>query len=325
MDNTKSKNKIVLVKNLTKIFHSHSIGSKKLVTRALDDVSFSIDEGSVTAIVGESGSGKSTLARILIGLINPTNGEVLYKNKNVKEYLKKDSKYFRKEIQMIFQDPSSTLNPRLTIEDTLYDPFAVHFNYTKKQARDKMVELLESVELDEKVLSRYPHEFSGGQRQRIGIVRAIASKPSLLILDEPVSALDLSIQGEILNLLLKLKTKYNLTYIFISHDLGLVRYMCDNALVVYKGKIVEYTYKEALFERPKHPYTKLLLNSAFDTNICSKVYIDRLDADDNKCVFYQRCNLTNEKCIRDIPLVQVEENHFVACSCLETIPTKIMT
>ncbi len=269
IDNTKinTTNNIIEAKNITKTFTVRRIGSKKLTVKALDDVSFNVEAGSITAIVGESGSGKSTLAKLIVSLLNPTSGTILYKGRDVKDYVKTDKLAFRKEIQMVFQDPSSTLNPRLTIEDSLFDPLHLHFGYNKKQARQKMIELLDAVELDENVLNRYPHEFSGGQRQRIGIVRALSVKPSLLILDEPVSALDLSIQSQILNLLLKLKEQYSLTYIFISHDLALVRYMCDNALVIYNGKIVETASKSELFDNPQHEYTKLLLDSAFNSNM----------------------------------------------------------
>lgn len=260
-------NNIIEAKNVTKTFTVQRIGSGKLTVKALDDVSFNIEAGSVTAIVGESGSGKSTLAKLIVSLLKPTSGTILYKGRDVRDYIKNDRLAFRKEIQMVFQDPSSTLNPRLTIEDSLYDPLHLHFKYNKKQARKKMIELLDAVELDENALNRYPHEFSGGQRQRIGIVRALAVEPSLLILDEPVSALDLSIQSQILNLLLKLKEQYSLTYIFISHDLALVRYMCDNALVIYNGRLVESASKNELFENPQHEYTKLLLDSAFNKSM----------------------------------------------------------
>lgn len=255
---------IIEAKNITKTFTVHRIGSKKLTVKAVDDVSFNVESGSITAIVGESGSGKSTLAKLIVSLIQPTSGTIFYKGQDIKEHIKTNKLAFRKEIQMVFQDPSSTLNPRLTIEDSLFDPLRLHFGYNKNQAREKMIELLDAVELDENVLNRYPHEFSGGQRQRIGIVRALSVEPSLLILDEPVSALDLSIQSQILNLLLKLKEQYSLTYIFISHDLALVRYMCDNALVIYNGKIVEAASKRQLFDNPEHEYTKLLLDSAFN-------------------------------------------------------------
>lgn len=303
---------ILEVKNITKVFHSHAVLHGKLTTYALDNVSVSIEKEKITGVVGQSGSGKSTLARVITSLVKQTSGSVFFKNKNIEEYLKLNIKAFRKELQMVFQDPSSTLNPRLTIKDTLSDPLSMHGNMSKKEKHERMTELLRAVELDESALSRYPHEFSGGQRQRIGIARAIATNPSFLILDEPVSALDISVQGQILNLLLKLKEDYSLTYMFITHDLALVRYMCDDVVVIYSGRVMETGSKKDIFENPLHPYTKLLLDSAFKTEI-PKQNVDAAREEKDKCVFYAYCENRSNKCVRNISMLDFGNNHSVAC------------
>lgn len=227
--------------------------------KAVDDLSFQVYKGETLGIVGESGCGKSTTGRLLIRLLEATEGEVLYKGKNILQAPADEMRELRKELQIVFQDPYSSLNPRLTVGQILEEPLANFNLYPKKEWREKIVELLNIVGLGEQALHRFPHEFSGGQRQRIGIARALMLNPQLIIADEPVSALDVSIQSQVLNLLKDLQQKFALTFIFISHDLSVVNHFCDRILVMYLGRVVEISSKQGLFEKPQHPYSQALL------------------------------------------------------------------
>ena len=228
---------------------------------AVDGVDLVLHRKEVLALVGESGSGKSTLARMLLGLEMPTEGELFFEGKRLADYSSQDWKTFRKRVQPVFQDPFGSLNPRMRIGDIIAEPLLIHRLAKGREAKRRVEALLDQVGLDPAFFGRYPHEFSGGQRQRIGIARALATDPQLLILDEPVSSLDLSIQAQILNLLLRLKESRGLTYLFITHDLSLVEILADRVMVMYQGKIVEEAPTETLFSNPTHSYTRKLLEA----------------------------------------------------------------
>ena len=253
--------KILLeIKNLKQYF---PLGRKGVV-KAVDDVSFHIYEGETFGLVGESGSGKSTTGRSIIRLYNPTSGEIIFDDKDIssKKIPKEDSVYVNKNMQMIFQDPMACLNPRMTVMDIIAEGLDIHgICKTKEERTKKVYELLKTVGLNEQHASRYPHEFSGGQRQRIGIARALAVEPKFIIADEPISALDVSIQAQVVNLLRKLQKENGLTYLFIAHDLSMVKYISDRIGVMHKGKLVELSTSDELYENPLHPYTKSLLSA----------------------------------------------------------------
>lgn len=251
------------VRGLTKHFAmSSTFGKARQVLRAVDGVSFSINEDSVVAIVGESGCGKSTVARLILRLITPTSGSVLFKGKDIFSLNKIELKAFRKSAQIIFQDPFASLNPRRTVYDTVSEPLVIHKLALRAEMRDSVAGILNKVGMGPETMNRYPHEFSGGQRQRICMARALAVSPELIIADEPLSALDVSIQAQILNLLQELKRTSKIAFLFISHDLRVVRYFSDAVGVMYLGKIVEHATTEELFNKPYHPYTEVLLASA---------------------------------------------------------------
>jgi peptide/nickel transport system ATP-binding protein/oligopeptide transport system ATP-binding protein len=254
---------LLSVKALKKYFPvKKKLAGEQLWLKAVDGIDFSIEKDKVFALVGESGCGKSTVARLVLKLMKPTGGEILFEGRDIFT-LKGDSlKAFRKSVQIIFQDPFASLNPRRTVFDTISEPLKIHRIVDKKYFRDASAELLKKVGLGADVMNRYPHEFSGGQRQRICIARALAVNPKLIVADEPLSALDVSIQAQILNLLQKLREETKITFLFISHDLKIVNYFSDTVGVMYLGKIVEYAKTEDLFNKPMHPYTDILLASA---------------------------------------------------------------
>ncbi len=255
---------LLRVQNLKIHFSIRSgfLGTGKDVIKAVDDVSFDVTEGSTLGLVGESGSGKSTVARALLKLVPATAGEAWYRDREIFGMSESEFRPLRKEMQMVFQDPIGSLNPRMTIESIIGEPLEIHFaSMTRAQRRDVSAALLHRVGLPEDALRRYPHEFSGGQRQRIGIARALAVQPKFLICDEPVSALDVSVQAQILNLLKDLQEEFKLTYLFIAHDLAVVRHMSDRIIVMHHGKIVENGTADDVCERPQHDYTRRLLDS----------------------------------------------------------------
>ena len=231
------------------------------VIKALDDITIEIETGKTMAIVGESGSGKSTLAKALIRLITIDSGDIFFKNKKISDLSSKDNKFFRKDIQMIFQDPYASLNPRFKVKDILEEPLIINKIGNKSERSKKINLIIEKVGLTSEDLEKYPHQFSGGQRQRIGIARALILEPKIVICDEPVSALDVSIQAQILNLLKKLQREFSLTLLFITHDLRVVRQISDSIYVMQSGKLVEEGKTDIIFQNPKHEYTKMLLNS----------------------------------------------------------------
>ena len=269
-------NMILSVKNLKKYFSvKNSWGNDVALVKALDGVDLEIESGKTFGIVGESGCGKTTLMRTLLRLVEPTSGSVVLSEEIVgkqcssnklEELSSEELRKFRRKIGVVFQDPMGALNPRMIIKDIVSEPLVIHGKTDR--IREKVIELLENVGLSEEHLYRYPHEFSGGQRQRIVIARALALDPKILVLDEPTSALDVSVQAQILNLLNDLQKKYDLTYIFISHDLSVIEYMCDRLAVMYLGRVVEEADTDALFSNPQHPYTKALLSAtpSFDKN-----------------------------------------------------------
>ena len=258
MTNTENRKKLVEVKHLKQYF-----GSKKNVVKAIDDISFDIFEGETFGLVGESGSGKSTTGRALLRLYKPTEGEILFEGKDIANLKKgKELLEFRKEAQMIFQDPYASLDGRMKVRDIIAEGIDIHGLAKTAEDRDAMVdELLETVGLNKEHANRYPHEFSGGQRQRIGIARALAVNPKFIVCDEAISALDVSIQAQIVNLLKRLQKEIGLTYLFIAHDLSMVKYISDRIAVMYRGRIVEMGSADCVYNNPQHPYTKSLLSA----------------------------------------------------------------
>ncbi|PWA08759.1 hypothetical protein DCC39_14220 [Pueribacillus theae] len=314
------------VKNLKKYFSEKGnlLRKSQNKIKAVDNISFQVKRGETFSIVGESGCGKSTTGLCLLRLTEPTSGEVIFNGKDILAISnKKEMLDYRRNIQIIFQDPYSSLNPKHTVKQILSEPFIINQTVSKDEIEERVISLLKLVGLDTYHLNRYPHEFSGGQRQRIGIARALALNPQLIICDEPVSALDVSIQSQILNLLRTLQQKLNLTYIFISHDLSVVERISDRVAVMYLGKIVELGTREQIFNDPKHPYTKALLSSVPIADPKMKKLKNRivlegdLPSPNNPpkgCYFYSRCPVKMEKCKEIYPTVQqVSELHQVSC------------
>jgi len=291
--------------------------------KAVNDVSFEVEEGKTLGIVGESGCGKTSLGRALVRLYEPTQGKIFFRDQDITHLSSYEMRSFRKEIQMIFQDPYASLNPRMSVKQILEEPFRLAPSCSKEEREARLLELLDIVGMDTSVLERYPHEFSGGQRQRVSIARTLILRPKLIIADEPVSALDVSIQAQILNLLKELQEKFELTYIFISHDLGVVRYVADVVLVMYLGNIVEEAPVEILFEKPEHPYTKALLDAIPKADPRQRekknILLGDLPSPMNPpsgCVFHTRCPLADSVCkIKKPSLIKQSHNssHRVAC------------
>lgn len=287
--------------------------------KAVDRVSFTLKEGAVFSIVGESGSGKTTLARLVLGLISPTSGQILFNGKDIRILKGNALKDFRRSVQVIFQDPFASLNPRMTVLDTVSEPLRIHGTVSKFEIKEKVVELLESVGLQADILNRYPHEFSGGQRQRICIARALAVSPRVLIADEPLSALDVSIQAQILNILQKLQKGSDISFLFISHDLRVVRYFSDEIAVMYLGNIVEYSKTEELFSNPLHPYTVELLSAVpeIKPGVRRKHPLkgdvpSPIDMPPG-CPFHPRCPKKHDLCDKVLPELREISGRFVSC------------
>ena len=288
---------------------------------AVDDVSFTLERGKTLGIVGESGCGKSTTGRAILRLIEPTSGSVYFEGQDISKLNKEEMRKLRKDIQFIFQDPFSSLNPRQTVSQTIEEPLKIHGMKNKAERQARVRELMETVGLAERLANAYPHELDGGRRQRIGIARALAMNPKFIVCDEPVSALDVSIQAQILNLMKEIQRKQGITYIFITHDLSVVNHFSDDIAVMYLGRMVEKAPAEALFEEPLHPYTKALLSAIPIPNIHSKKERILLTGEvtspvnpPKACRFASRCPYATDKCRSEEPdLIEVKPDHFVAC------------
>ena len=327
MSNETNNNEYLLkVDHLKQYFPVHD-GFKKMELKAVDDVSFAIKPGETLGLVGESGCGKTTVGRTLLRLYQPTAGRIEFDGNVLFDSEKKidvNMHPYRKQMQMVFQDPYSSLNPRMTVEDIIGEPLDVHKLYNNKKERHEMImDLMETVGLNADHATRYAHEFSGGQRQRIGIARALAVEPEFLVLDEPISALDVSIQAQILNLLMDLQDEKKLTYVFITHDLSVVKHISHEIMVMYLGQCVEYAKTEDLFKNPLHPYTKGLLDAVpipslkakkLSTEVMRGELTSPVDPAPG-CRFAARCPYATDACRgRDIPLKEVEPGHFVSCT-----------
>lgn len=312
---------ILDIQNLTKYFDIGSFGTKKYV-HAVEDVSFELHKSETLGIVGESGSGKSTLARLILGLIPVTSGKVYYEGDEITGVKGKYASKVRSDIQMVFQDPYASLNPRIKIGESIAEPIIVNkLIKNKKDVRLRVEELLNLVGLQPEMYDRYPHEFSGGQRQRIGIARALSLNPKVLICDEAVSALDVSVQAQVLNLFNRLKDELDLTYIFIGHDLSVVKYISNRILVMYLGEIMEIANTEDIFINTQHPYTKALISAipevkskGIKERIILKGDIPSPVNPPEGCRFYSRCFKAQDKCGKTHPeLREIDTDHFVRC------------
>ena len=314
MINTKE---FISIENLTKTFHTNA-GD----VQAVNDVSFSLRKGSIVGLVGESGSGKTTLGRCILRLIEPSSGSINLEGANLLKLNSSQLRVIRRRMQIIFQDPFPSLNPRLRVEDIIAEGIKVHDKeISKKERLIRVAELMEEVGLQAEQMSRYPHEFSGGQRQRVGIARALAVNPEFIVADESVSALDVSVQAQILNLMLSLRDKHNLTILFIAHDLSVVEYLCDEVVVLYLGKIVESGDAAELYANPQHPYTRALLSAVPVPDPRANIDREILKGDmpsplspPSGCVFQSRCKYADAKCLETMPpTVSFNERHSAAC------------
>ncbi|WP_410811918.1 ABC transporter ATP-binding protein [Micromonospora sp. 067-2] len=323
---------ILEVRNLVKHYPvTKGVVFKKTVgqVKAVDGVSFDLRAGETLGVVGESGCGKSTLARVLMNLEKPTAGNVVYKGQDISKLSGRALRRLRRQIQLVMQDPYTSLNPRMTVGDILGEPFEIHPEVAPKGSRRaKVRELLDVVGLNPEHINRYPHQFSGGQRQRIGIARALALRPEVIVCDEPVSALDVSIQAQVMNLLEKLQTELGLSYVFIAHDLSVVRHLSDRVAVMYLGKIVEIGTEDEIYERPTHPYTQALLSAVPvpDPTQRNNKTIIRLTGDvpspispPSGCRFRTRCWKAQDVCAEQVPLLEIrrDSDHPSACHFAE--------
>ena len=317
---------ILEVRNLVKYFEVGGgfLGGHSAVVKALDGVSFSIRRGETLGLVGESGCGKTTTGRCILMLERPTSGQVIFEGRDLTTLAPAELRAMRRKIQVIFQDPYSSLNPRMTVGQMIAEPIAVHGIVRERKARNERVQELLSVSgLLPSMADRYPHELSGGQRQRVGIARALAMEPSLIVCDEPVSALDVSIQAQIITLLERLQDRYNLTYLFVAHDLSVVRHVSDRVAVMYLGKMAEITDRASLYAEPLHPYRKALLSAVpipdpvVEAARERTVLIGEVPSPLNPpsgCVFHPRCPIAIDECKRVIPgLKEVRPDHYAAC------------
>lgn len=321
---------ILKVKALRKYFPVRKGFMGKSVTlKALDGVDFSVEEDKIFAIVGESGCGKSTVARLVLGLMHPTSGKILFQGMDISALNGEGMKNFRRSVQIIFQDPFASLNPRKRIKDAISEPLRIHNIVEGNSLKDRVAELLHKVNLTPEMMYRYPHELSGGQRQRVCIARALAISPRVIVADEPLSSLDVSIQAQILNLLQNLRRDYKLSFLFISHDLKIVHYFSDSIGVMYLGKIVEYAKTEDLFKEPFHPYTEILLSSSpiipvsdfmhyatrathYETRVIKGEVPSPINIPSG-CPFHPRCPKRFEPCDKIIPQLSNSKGRLVSC------------
>ena len=326
---SENTNILLETKNLSKYF----TGKKGLLNRqpaqvkAVDHVSLTVNKGETLGLVGESGCGKSTLGRTILRLIPATEGQVLYNGEDILTYDKKKMWEMRRKLQIIFQDPYSSLNPRMTVYDLISAPLEVYKIGTKAERREMVEEILQEVGLDKQYLNRFPHEFSGGQRQRIGIARALILNPEFVVCDEAVSALDVSVRAQVLNLMRNMQQKKNLTYLFISHDLSVVRHISDRIAVMYLGSVAEVAEKAQLYSNHMHPYTKALLSAIPLPDVKKKRQRIILQGDvpsaynpPSGCKFHTRCPYATDRCKQEIPVLrQMEKGHQVACHRAEEL------
>ncbi|WP_172380035.1 ABC transporter ATP-binding protein [Vibrio sp. Vb339] len=294
--------------------------SNRAVCKAVDKVSFTIDKGKTLGLVGESGCGKSTLGRCILRLIEPTHGQVKLEGQDITTLNVKELKALRKDVQMIFQDPFASLSPRMTIHQILREPLDIHKIGTVAERETKIAEVMQIVGLRPEVLNRYPHEFSGGQRQRIGIARALVLEPKFIVADEPVSALDVSVQAQVLNLIAELQEKHRISFLFIAHDLAVVQHICDEVGVMYLGRLIEKAPAEQLYSNPKHPYTQALLSAIPVPDPTHKSMAISLEGDvpsalspPSGCTFRTRCPKATEHCAQEIPVASCDGEHMVRC------------
>ncbi|MFQ3543706.1 dipeptide ABC transporter ATP-binding protein [Halobacillus rhizosphaerae] len=312
---------LVRVEGLKKYFNlSNGVFSKKSVVKAVDDLSFSVQKGETLGIVGESGCGKSTTGRLLLRLLEATEGEIYFEGKNITTMNKKELKKNRRHFQMIFQDPFASLNPRMKVEEIIEEPMKT-VGIEKSKRKQRMLKLLNDVGIPESYRDRYPHEFSGGQRQRIGIARALALEPKFIVADEPVAALDVSIQAQIINLLVDLQKEYQFTYLFIAHDLSVVQYISDRVGVMYLGQMMELSESDELYENPLHPYTQALLSAIPIPDLHTKREQIQLEGEipspvnpPSGCRFHTRCPIATERCKVEVPeFREIKKGHYAAC------------
>lgn len=321
---------LIELNNLKKYFTiNKGIRKRKIYVKAVDDVTFTINKGEIVGLVGESGSGKTTLARVLLNLTKPTDSHVMFNGINLSKATRKEMKQFRTDVAVVFQDPASNLNPRDTVMNSIMRPLILH-GMSKKLAKQKAIDSLALVKMDSRYLNSYPHQLSGGQLQRIAIARALVLDPKVMILDEPTSALDISVQAQILNLLLDLQESLGLTYLVITHDLNVIRYISDRVAVMYLGKLVEFGPTEEVIKNPKHPYTEGLM--------AASPILDPHDRDKEKnimqgdpgslinlptgCHYHPRCPYATERCVKEIPQdIILSDGHQVTCFKYE-LPVK---
>ncbi|PPA69725.1 ABC transporter ATP-binding protein [Jeotgalibacillus proteolyticus] len=327
-----AKKELLKVENLKQYFPIKGgfLGRTVNYVKAVDDISFTVYEGETVSIVGESGCGKSTTGRAILRLDEPTEGVVSFEGTDLTTLSRSEMRRKRKDLQIIFQDPYASINPRQIVSAVIEEAMHIQNAVPKEKRRERIEELLQTVGLQPYQADRYPHEFSGGQRQRIGIARALSVNPKLIICDEAVSALDVSIQAQVLNLLEELQDEFGLTYLFISHDLGVVRHISDRIIVMYLGKIMEISDKKSLFENPQHPYTKALLSAIPVPDPDKKKERIMLKGDvpspidpPTGCRFHTRCPYATEKCVTDVPelrtLPHMKEGHQASCHYIEEI------
>lgn len=315
---------IIQLKNIHKKFDmsSSSFLERKKRIHAVNDISLEVEVGESFGVVGESGCGKSTTGQLIAGLLNPTTGHILYKGKNIANFNKKKMKEWRKEVQIVFQDPYSSLNPKKTIFSIVEEPLIIHRLGNKNERVEKVTKVLAGVGIDISFFDRYPHQLSGGQRQRVAIASALILNPSFIVIDEGVSALDVSVQAQILNLLQQIQEEYQLTYLFISHDLNVIQYFCDRIAVMYLGEIVEMISPQNIGKPPLHPYAKALFSAIPQVEPTNQLV--RLTGEipspidlPEGCKFQSRCPFVQEKCLKEAPLLRVTKNrnhvrcHFV--------------